>query len=238
MKRLAFLGLVSAILAIGCGNRKEVKTEDLYGNSFIRLDVMEDFKTPSSWESLELFDSAFHIRMPSYMKLSQSVPLQDGRQSLIYTYNDTTNSEEFHYGRIGIDYCKQSKQIYSKATDYLDYHAKEALLKPLVDAALKGGMKITDKITAQDGKLINGPFYDVHSFFSKKNGNHTQYYGYDAFYRRNGYVKDGSPVSCHIFVLPNSSELAVITVSHYDKDSLIFENLFKVIKTFKWNNIH
>ena len=235
MKRLAFLWLVTAILAIGCGNRKEVNTEELYGNSFIRLNVMEDFETPSSWECLELFDSAFHIRMPSYMKLSQTVPLQDGRQSLIYTYNDTTNSNDFHYGRIGIDYYKYPNTNFNKATDLLGYKDKEELLKPLVNAALKGGMKLTDKIIVQDGEILNGPFYDVHSFFTNANGKHTQYFGYDAYYRRSGHVKGGSPVSSHIFVLMNSTESAVITISHYDKDSLLFENMFKVIKTFKWN---
>ena len=238
MKTNIFLLCATFFIITACENRKPISSVELYGNSFIRLNTMEDFSAPSTWESLDLFDSAFHIRIPNYMKLTQTLPLQNGCQSVIYTYNDTTNSEEFHYGRIGIDYYKQSNSTFNKATDNLDYHDREALFKPLIKAALKGGQKITERVISQDGELLNGPFYDIHSFFGKVNGNRAQYFGYDAYYRRNGHIKGGSPVSCHIFLLMNSTESAVITVSHYDKDSLIFENMFKLIKTFKWNNLH
>lgn len=237
MKRFPIFLFLLTLIIFGCEQRKPISSIELYGNSFIRLDIMEDFRAPSTWESLDLFDSAFHIQIPSYMKLTQTVPLQNGCQSVIYTYNDTTNSEEFHYGRIGIDYYKTKSPTFNKATDNL-LHEEESFMKPLVKSALKGGMKITENIISQDGEILNGPFYDIHSFFTSPPQNHLQYFGYDAYYRRNGHVKGGSPVSCHIFLLMNSTESAVITVSHYDKDSLVFENMFKIIKTFKWNIIH
>ena len=229
--------MVLSLLAIGCGDNKQISPEELYGNSFIRVDGTKTFETPSTWESLELFDSAFHIRIPNYMKQSESISSQDGCQSIIFVYNDTTNSDDYHYGRIGIDYYKSQSAKFNKATDYLQYRDEDALLKPLVNAALKGG-KLTGNIVVQDGKVLNGPFYDVQSYFARLNGIQTQYYGYDAYYRRDGHIKGGSPVSSHICVLMNSTESAVITISHYDKDSLLFENMFKVIRTFKWNNIH
>ena len=238
MKKFPFLLFCLFFMVLGCEQRKQISNEEFYGNSFIRVNMSEDFKAPDTWESMNLFDSAFHIQIPNYMKLSQTVPIQDGCQSVIFTYNDTTNSEDFHYGRIGIDYYKYSTPKFSKATENLDYHDREALLKPLITAALKGGQKISDKIVAQDGEVINGPFYDTQCFFYRGNGKYAQCFASDGYYRRNGHVKGGSPVSTHIYLLMNSTESAVITVSHYDKDSLIFENMFKIIKTFNWNNVH
>ena len=235
MNRLPYLLFVFALIAIGCEGRKEISSTELYGNSFIHVDVMSNFRAPFEWKSCELFDSAFHISIPDYMKVSQTVPLRDNCESIIYTYNDTTNSEDFHYGRIGIDYYRYSSPQFSKATDNL-LHQMESLMKPLVTAALKGGMKVNDTLVVGDGELLNGPFYDIHSFFSN-DYQRRQYFGYDAYYRRSGHATD-SPVSTHIFLSMNSTESAVITVSHYDKDSLIFENLFKIIKTFRWNKLH
>ena len=63
---------------------------------------------------------------------------------------------------------------------------------------------------------------------------HKIFYAYDAYHRRKGHTQGEGPVSCHIIHLMNKTEAALMTVSFYDKNSVLFENLFNVVKTFKW----
>lgn len=123
---------------------------------------------------------------------------------------------------------KRCPALVDKADEYISYSDQEKTLAPVVSRALSGGQKILD-YTVPDGELLNGPFYDSHHIYDRK-----FFYAYDAYYRREGHTQGEGPVSCHIFLLMNKTEAALMTVSFHDKDSVLFDNLFNVVKTFKW----
>lgn len=228
MKRaFLILPLFATIFLSGCWESKHISDVELYGNTFIHVGY-EDFVAPGSWVTHNLFDSAFQIKLPPYMRNTESYPMRDGCASTIFMYRDTTDANEYHYGRIGIDYYYHGFGDFNKADEYISYSDQEKAFAPVVSRALSGGQKILD-YTVPDGELLNGPFYDSHHIYDRK-----FFYAYDAYYRRKGHTQGEGPVSCHIFLLMNKTEAAVMTVSFHDKDSVLFDNLFKVVKTFKW----
>lgn len=219
------LGLIS------CSESKPLTDEEVYGNTFINIGS-EDFEAPDSWITHNIFDSAFQIKLPPYMCQTESCPMREGCASTIFMYRDTTDADEYHYGRIGIDYYYHGVGDFNKANEYISYSEQEKALAPVVSRALSGEQKILD-YTVPDGKLLNGPFYDSHLLY-----NSGLFYAYDTYYRREGHTEGAGPVSCHIFLLMNKTEAALMTVSFHDKDSAMFDNLFKVVKTFKWAKIN
>lgn len=221
------LPLFAALVLIGCLKYRHVSDVELYGNTFIRI-AYEDFNTPESWASHNLFDNAFQIKLPPYMRETESYPMSEGCATTIFNYRDTTDAHEYHYGRIGIDYYYDGFGGYNKADDYISYIDQKKVLEPVVNKALSGG-PIGSDYSVSDGELLNGPFYDSHQLFYRK-----PFYAYDVYYRRKGHTQGEGPVSCHIFLFMNKTEAALITVSFHDKDSVLFNNLFNVVKTFKW----
>lgn len=151
--------------------------------------------------------------------------------SCIFMYRDTTDINNYHYGRVGIDYYRHSGGIYAKANEYVNYSDLEIIFAPVLKNALSGGRKVLE-YTVPDAELLNGPIYDSHSLFGEK-----LFYAYDAFYRRKGHTKGEGPVSCHIFLMMNKTEAALVTIAFHDKDSILFENLFNAVKTFQWYKI-
>lgn len=228
MKRtLLFLQILSTIIFIGCRESRSISDVKLYGNTFIHVSD-NDFIAPDNWIMHNLFDNAFQIKLPPYMHETESYPMRDGCASTIFMYRDTTETHEYHYGRIGIDYYYHDFGDFNKADEYISHSDQEKALAPVVNRALSGGQKISD-YTVPDGELLNGPFYDSHHMYDNK-----FFYAYDAYYRRKGHTQGEGPVSCHIFLLMNKMEAALMTVSFHDKDSVLFENLFNIVKTFKW----
>lgn len=237
MKRFFFLLLtsVTSLLWVGCRDSKPINDIELYGNTFIKLDN-EEFQVPDNWITYYLFDSAFQIKLPPLMQERSHYPLTDGYANIIFMHDRAINVNEYHYGRVGIDYYYHSSGDFNKANDYIHYSDQERILSPFVKQALRGGTKLFDgnsTFVTPNAKLINGPFYEPLHMFDGKT-----FYAYDAFYRREGNFKDTGPVSCHIFLLMNKTESVYITVSHYDKDSVLFDNLFNVVKTFRWTKIN
>lgn len=229
MNKLIYIIVCLSIVVFGCKGQKQHNNE-FYGNSFIHIDN-SDFKAPQNWLSYCLFDSSFQIKLPPYMVQRHYVPIGDSNSSVIFMYSDSTNTDEYHYGRVGIDYYYRGNGDFNKVTDHLTNTDREAILSPIVNRALKGGVLGEHKFP--DGEILNGPFYKTHILYDR-----TLFFAYDAFYRRNGAYKNDGAVSCHIFLLMNKYEAVVMTVSHFDKDSTLFDNLFNVVKTFKWTIIH
>lgn len=156
MKRVfLILPLFVTILFSGCWESKHVSDVELYGNTFIHVGY-EDFSAPDSWVTHNLFDSAFQIKLPPYMRNTESYPMRDGCASTIFIYRDTTDADEYHYGRIGIDYYYHGFGDFNKADEYISYSDQEKTLAPVVSRALSGGQKILD-YTVPDGELLNGP---------------------------------------------------------------------------------
>ena len=226
--RILFFLFIIAL--VSCWDNKPINATKLYGNTFIHVDY-QDFNAPNDWKAHSLFDSAFQIHLPPYMRQTESFPMKDGCSSVIFMYRDSTDSGEYHYGRVGIDYYYHGVGDFNKASDILSYSDQEKALSPVVKKALSGE-KNTLGYSVPDGELLNGPFYDAHSLID-----HKPFIAYDAYYRRKGHTGDG-PVSCHIFFLMNKTEAALMTVSFHDRDSVLFNNLFNIVKTFKWTTIH
>jgi len=227
MKRIfLFLELLTTILFVGCMKSNTVSDVELYGNTFLHIDD-EEFNVPNSWVTHNMFDSAFQIKLPSYMHKSMSYPMRNGYANTVFTYRDTTGTGKYHYGRIGLDYYRGD---FNKADEYISYSEQEKQLAPVVVRALSSRIKIPD-YTVPDGKLLNGPFYDSHLLVRQN------LYVYDASYRRKGNTGEG-PVSCHIFLMMNKTEAVLMTVSYHDKDSVLFKNLFNSVKTFEWTKIN
>ena len=231
MRKLTICMLFSLVfMMVGCWDSKPISETELYGNSFIHIDS-KDFNAPDNWKTLSLFDSAFQIKLPPYMRQTESFPMNEGCSSVIFMYRDTTKNGEYHYGRVGIDYYYHGVGDFNKADEYISYSDQERVLEPVVKKALSGGKQMLD-YTVPDGELLNGPFYDSHHIYDRK-----FFYAYDAYYRRKGHTGEG-PVSCHIFFLMNRTEAALMTVSYHDPDSVLFKDLFNLVKTFKWTTIH
>ena len=222
--RILLLYLSSLLIVLGCMNNKPISDSDIYGNSFICLGD-EEFHAPDDWEIHDLFFNAFQIRLPPFMKQTDTKPLKDGYGCAIFMYRDST--EEYHYGRMSIDYNYHPNGGYSKASDCISYSDQVEILEPIVMGALRGG-SLTSYYYVPEGEIINGPFYENHIIHGC--------YAYDAFYRRKGHIEGEGPVSCHVLLLMNKVESALITVSFHDKDSVLFENLFNAVKTFQWTN--
>ncbi len=221
------LSLLAVLFLVGCWESEHVSNVELYGNTFIHIGY-EDFDSPESWVTHNLFDSAFQIKLPPYMLKTESYPMRDGCAGIIFMYRDTTEANEYHYGRVGINYYYHGFGDFNKADEHISHSDLEKALSPIVSETLSGGLKILD-YTVPDGELLNGPFYDSHFIFDRK-----LFYAYDAYYRRKGHTQGEGPVSCHIFLFMNKFEAALMTVSFHDKDSVLFDNLFNVVKTFKW----
>ena len=228
MRKYQYIIITLIVLLLSnCWDGKHISDVELYGNTFIHVDY-KDFNAPDNWVEHQLFDGAFLVKMPPYMRHTESFPMRDGHASTIFMYRDTTGASSYHYGRVGIDYYYHGFGDFNKANERISYSDQEKALAPVVKAALSGGQKMLD-YTVPDGELLNGPFYDSHILFDR-----DSFYAYDAYYRRKGHTIGEGPVSCHIFLLMNRTEAALMTVSFHDKDSVLFDNLFNMVKTFRW----
>ena len=221
--------LVSCLFIVtSCGRMYSDK--DIYGNTFIKLSD-EDFNAPIDWKDCILGNGEFQIKIPPFMKDSSPIKVDEKTttSSYIYNYQDSTKNREYHYGRIAVDFIVEESRPFNNAYIPIQFNEQEAFWKPIVEQALKGGDKYG--INVPDGKLLNGIHYDR---LSLKDGTNIN----DAFYRRGGHTKGEGPVSVHMFFLMNKKEAAMLTISYHDKDSVLFKDLFNVVKTFKWKMIY
>ena len=236
MKKVVML-VVSTVVVLSACTRHHVSDMELYGNTFIHLND-SDFTAPSDWVEYSLIDSSFTISIPPYMRRS----IIDGMRMLekneaVFSHNDSVTNGEHRYGRIWIGYSKVPEGTANAVTDYINTYEPQTYkaLEQIVDNALGKG---PDSPSAQDGvpagKVLNGPFYDC-LYIGKHDWQRS--YAIDAYYRRGGHTKGKGAVSCHIFIVQNFDEMVNITVSHHDKDSADFKDLFKIIKTFRWKNV-
>jgi hypothetical protein len=230
MKHLFFPFLFVSLVAIGCTKRK-ISDMEYYGNTFINVSD-EEFEAPDDWKRVVLGDGEFEIQMPPYMQQSAlpshvELGVIPPNQAFVFRYTDTTGKREYHYGRISVDFTRDRQ--FGLATDYLPVNVQYDLWEPIVHGALKGGDHYG--VHVPDGKLLNGPHCKiVYSYYPN--------YIYNVCYRRGGHIKGKGPVSVNVFLLMNKKEAAVITISHHDKDSLLFKDLFNVVKTFRWREIY
>lgn len=217
---------------ICCIENKPINKTAIYGNTFIAPNH-DDFEAPEDWQTYDLCYDAFQIRMPKYMKAStiQHYPNKENPTmiNVVFNYRDSTNNTDYHYGRIGIDYYISKKGEFASARQMLSQTDMEMMYKPIIERALAGG-KLTDTYKIPDAEIINGPFYDRHIISDVTLAS-------DVYYRRKSNTGEG-PVSCHIFVMQNKTEAVGLTVSYHDRDSLLFDNLFNIVKTFKWKKIN
>lgn len=227
-KILTSLLSITLAMLVSCKENKTLRNIDVYGNTFLQV-CSGDFKAPDNWVTHHPFDSAFQLQLPPFMCQTESLPMRGGCATTIYTYCDTAKQEEYHYGRVGIDYFNCALCGFTKADVFIVN--PDTLFAPILKKALSGGKKYGD-YTVPDAELLNGPFYDSHLIYD----NHIVY-AYDAYYRRKSHTDGDTPISCHLFFLMNKEEAALITVSYYDKDSILFGNLFNCIKTFKWKTV-
>lgn len=228
MKLLNLLFGLLVFVAFGCTKSKPMSDLEFYGNTFIKMSD-EVFEAPDDWIRVVLGAGEFEISIPPYMRNNSTDDVEEStNQTYIFNYCDTTGRSKYHYGRISVDFIRD--QQFNLATEYIPYKDQYDFWKPIVQQALKGG-KGPDGLWYPDGKLLNGPHCSV--LYSN-----ALIYIYDTCYRRGGHTKGKGPVSVHMSLLMNKKEAAVITVSYHDKDSVLFKDLFNVVKTFKWNQIY
>ena len=229
--------VVSIVVAFASCTRHHVSDMELYGNTFLHL-TDSDFTVPSDWVEYSLIDSSFTISIPPYMRLSLIYGMRMvEKDEVVFSHNDSVTNGEHKYGRIWIGYSKVPEGTANTVTDYINTYEPQTYqaLETIVNNALgKGQNSPSDQNGVPAGVVLNGPFYqclnigkyDWHSL-----------YAIDAYYRRGGHTKGKGAVSCHIFIVQNYDEMVQITMSHHDKDSLDFKDMFKAIKTFRWSNV-
>lgn len=225
MKHYFFLLLTCLLIATSCS--ENISDLERYGNTFIKLSD-DVFVAPDNWKSYVLGDGEFELHMPPYMK-DNSMPHVEGEanQTYLFNYRDTTENGENHYGRVAVDFIKNN---FNLATDYISNKDQYDFWEPIVQQALKG-RKMSDGFVVPDGKLLNGPHYN-------ELRSNIPIHIYNACYRRGGHIKGEGPVSVNMFFMMNKQEAAMITISYHDKDSVLFKDLFNVVKTFKWKKIY
>lgn len=218
MKYNYYLLLSCLLLATSCLKRN-ISDMNLYGNTFIKVSD-EVFNAPSDWKHYVLGNGEFEIMLPPYMQ-DNSKPHLEGatNQTYLFNYLNTKELYESHYGRVAIDFIKDN---FNLATDYISFKEQNDFWRPIVLQALKGG-EIDDGIEVPDGKLLNGPI-------CKELRSNAPICIYNACYRRGGHIKEEGPVSVNMFLLMNKKEAAMIAVSYHDKDSILFKDLFNVVK--------
>lgn len=227
MKHYFYLLLTCLLIATSCSERKHVSDMERYGNTFIKMSD-SSFDVPDDWKSYVLGDGEFELKMPPYMT-DDSMPHVEGEanQTYLFNYRDTTERGESHYGRIGVDFIKNN---FNLATDYISFKDQYDFWEPIVQRALKG-RKLADGFEVPDGKLLNGPHIN-------ELRSNVPILIYNACYRRGGHIKGKGPVSVNMFFMMNKQEATMITISYHDKDSVLFKDLFNVVKTFKWREIY
>lgn len=227
MKYYSFLFLACLLTATSCSEKKHISDVELYGNTFIKMSH-DVFDAPNDWKTYEFGDGEFEIQIPPYMT-DYSMPQKEGatNQTYEFKYMDKDGRLTSHYGRVAVDFIKNN---FNLATEYLSLKDQYDFWEPIVQRALKGG-KGVDGFVYPDGKLLNGPICD-------ELRSNAPIRIYNACYRRGGHIKGEGPVSVNMFLLMNKQEAAMITVSYHDKDSVLFKDLFNVVKTFKWKEIY
>lgn len=234
MKHYFFFILACLLTATSCSEKKHISDVERYGNTFIKMSN-DVFYAPNNWKSYVLGDGEFEIQLPSYMR-DNSMPHVEGaaNQTYLFNYRDTTRHGESHYGRVAIDFIKNN---FNLATDYVLLTDQYDFWEPIVQKALKGG-KGADGFEVPDGKLLNGPICNELELRSNVPVHIAPVRIYNACYRRGGHIKGEGPVSVNMFLLMNKLEATMITISYHDKDSVLFKDLFNVVKTFKWKEIY
>ena len=229
MRCFYYMLIICLFTATSCKQRKSISDMEFYGNTFINLSD-NVFYTPENWKDYVLGDGEFEISMPPYMG-DNSFLQKEGTpsHSYLFNYRDSTGKSGNHYGRIAIDFINDGSHTFNKATDYLSLKDQYDFWEPIVEQALKGGEIYGMKVP--DGKMLNG-------LHCKELRSNLPTYIYDAFYRRGGHIKGEGAVSVHMFYMMNKKEAVMMTISHYDKDSVLFKNLFNVVKTFRWREVY
>lgn len=227
MKLLNLLFSIFALVTLGCTKSKPVSDLEFYGNTFIKMSD-EVFEVPNDWKHIVLGDGEFEIQIPPYMRYYLTPDIENATyQMYVLNYRDTTERREYHYGRIGIDFMRN--QQFNLATDYISVNDQYNFWKPIVRQALKGRTG-PDGFHYPDGKLLNGPHCSVLFNYPMRI--------YNTCYRRGGHTKGKGPVSVNMFLLMNKQEAVIMTISYHDKDSVLFKDLFNVVKTFRWKEIY
>lgn len=236
MGKSVFIVILITMIFGACTSR-HISDYELYGNSFIHLSD-SDFIAPSDWTEYSLMDSSFTISIPPYMRLSLIDGMRMvGKDEVVFSHNDSVTNGEHKYGRIWIGYSKVPKGTANAVTDYINTYEPQTYqaLETIVNNALgKSPNSPSEQNGVPAGQVLNGPFYDC-IYIGKHDRQRS--YAIDAYYRRGGHTKGKGAVSCHIFIVQNYDELVNIQISHHDKDSLDFKDVFKTIKTFRWRNV-
>ena len=220
-----FIIICLGLLLVSC--EEKCKSEfEMYGNTFSKISSLH-FDVPDNWVKYDLMDNAFSIQVPPYMRetIWDGMDIIDKDKGTTFCYNDSTLEDEHYYGRVAIDYVTASKGTFFKPDEYALKGETFDVLEKIVDDEIK-----------DRSQLLNGPIFDCsstnQSYFQNNKPCSTHYL--DIFYRRKSVTKS-SPVSVHIFLLQNDDKMVKMMISFHDKDSMIFSDLFKIIKTFEWN---
>ena len=227
--------VLTIILIVGfCSCTSHSKSDqERYGNSFINLND-SDFSAPKNWQEFCLIDSSFMVLIPPYMVQSFKIGYDSLRgNEALFIHNDSLTNNEYKYGQLYFMHRKLPGNSANAATDYIFFDSGTLRkLDELVDYAI--GKTTNDRNLQSKNPpdiILNGPF---HQCLNIGHYGDKDAYAIDIAYRRGGHSRGKGPVSCHYFIIQNCDEVVHIQISHHDRDSLYFKDLFKVVKTFKW----
>lgn len=250
MNRVFINGFVFGLIMLSsCGDKSTVEEFEtgLYGNTFINIEHFS-FDIPDNWETDTFFNGAFKMDIPEYMEIAdedECISNKLIKKTIIYRLNNSYGQDYYSYGRIAIDYYSPVVNLSEEALNSLGYYGEFNSSDYLMnDSQIKAMFGYIPRVLTADtfpngvichdgdSKIINGPFYCSHDLGYKRG------IVYDAFYRRTGHGEDRSPVSCHIFILQNKYDAVQMTISHKDKDSVLFKDFFNIVKTFRWGKVY
>ena len=226
---ISFVVMTISVI-IACTNDKSENINlKLFGNTFLAIE--QGFKAPDEWIEYPLMEGRCSIALPPNLKETSVdggtiIPKESGTT---FVYSTDSIDSLYHYCRVAIDYYHGQEGTFASRGEHITipYKDLEAMLKPLAIETLGA---------ENEHLLLNGPLYFQHynsTYYDGSSYDSDMYL--DICYRRKSDIEENNPVSLHVFLFQDNTDMVKITMSFHDKDSLVFKKLFQSVQTFKWH---
>lgn len=189
------------------------------------------WKMPKDWKKHLLMSGRCSIYLPSNLKetMYYGGSYTSPENGTGFENNDSV-TDKHYYCIVGIAYYYGHPGSFYKHGD----------CKFIEESSFKKDMQIiVDDIIGYEciDLLEEGPFCNVEFNESYDDGNrigHDVYF--EVYYKRKSIFQGEDPMVVHMYIFQDDTNKVEITMSHHEKDSLVFKDLFQAVQTFRWHH--